>query len=321
MKKFILNFIIFTSLLLIITYSSILLVNEKINRSASFKLSKPSKNIILGHSHPECAFNDSLISNFSNCAQSGESYFYTYFKLKKIIEQNKNIKVVFIEFSNKQVDFEMNNWIWGDMFMSYYFSMYSPFMNLSDNWLLFKNNNSEFIKDLSFSLKNNFSTIVKNDFEYTKRTGGYLYLKKSKTDSLITCLKKSPFEKIKYVKHSLSSIEYLNKIIEYCKRNSIKVYLIRSPLHNKCEEYMSEYYFDQFRLLHYSNEEFLDFSKFPLLNSEFADLEHLNYRGARKFSFWFNQLIKQGLLNHNNKQQIINQKIKLLTKSGNSNLP
>jgi hypothetical protein len=51
---------------------------------------------------------------------------------------------------------------------------------------------------------------------------------------------------------------------------------------------------------------FLDFADFPILNSEFGDLEHLNYRGAAKFSIWFNKLIESGLLQEPNKQLLIN---------------
>ena len=55
--------------------------------------------------------------------------------------------------------------------------------------------------------------------------------------------------------------------------------------------------------------EFLDFAKYPLQNSEFGDFDHLNYRGARKFSIWFNQLIDDGLLERTDKQSFINERI------------
>ena len=64
----------------IILYGSIitllLISNHFINKNADFKLDKKTYHIVLGNSQPECAFNDSLISNFKNLAKSGESYFY-----------------------------------------------------------------------------------------------------------------------------------------------------------------------------------------------------------------------------------------------------
>jgi hypothetical protein len=41
------------------------------------------------------------------------------------------------------------------------------------------------------------------------------------------------------------------------------------------------------------------------LNSEFRDFNHLNYFGAKKFSVWFNTLIKQGMLSQKKKQEFI----------------
>ena len=62
------------------------------------------------------------------------------------------------------------------------------------------------------------------------------------------------------------------------------------------------------------NVEFLDFSKFPLENSEFGDLEHLNYKGAKVFSEWFNTIITKGVLLEYNPRETINREIAELTK-------
>lgn len=37
---------------------------------------------------------------------------------------------------------------------------------------------------------------------------------------------------------------------------------------------------------------FLDFKDFPLNDSDFADIEHLNDKGAKKFSTYFNTFMK-----------------------------
>ena len=309
MKKFILNFSAFISFFLIILSLGILIVNSIINHKGNFKIKKDSKYIVLGHSHPECAFNDSLISDFSNFGKSGESYFYTYFKMKKILEQNENLKTIFIEFSNNQIEIEMDKWIWNDEFITNRYPIFSPFMDLKDNWMLLNNNPSGFIKSLSLSLKHNFSNIAENDFEYTNNIGGYLYLKRDRTDSLIACQKKMPLKKLSSNNLSYQNLEYLDKIIKYCKERNVKIYLIRSPLNHNYKGFTNERDFQNLLSSKYSDIEFLDFSRFPLKNSEFGDLEHLNYRGARKFSTWFNKLVEQGLLNQLKKQQTIDKKI------------
>ncbi len=121
MQNFIKLTIVFSGIIFI-AYSVVIEIPELvINEYAEFKLPDNPKYIVLGHSHPECAFNDSLIQNFKNLSQSGESYFYTYFKCKKILETNASIKVVFIEFTNNQLDETMNDWIWKDKYLKYRF--------------------------------------------------------------------------------------------------------------------------------------------------------------------------------------------------------
>ena len=69
--------------------------------------------------------------------------------------------------------------------------------------------------------------------------------------------------------------------------------------------YGNESTFQEIRKARFGKIEFLDFSKFPLKTCEFGDLEHVNQDGAKKFSIWFDQIIKEGLLTQKNKQQFI----------------
>ncbi|NBV14651.1 MAG: hypothetical protein EBS07_11370, partial [Sphingobacteriia bacterium] len=116
-------FITTTFVFLILLFGLLLILEistqEIINAKIEVKIKSNPQILLVGHSHPECAFNDSLINNFKNLAESGESYFYTYFKLQEVLAQNPSINTVFIEYTNNQIIAEMNNWIWDDFHMSY----------------------------------------------------------------------------------------------------------------------------------------------------------------------------------------------------------
>ena len=60
----------------------------------------------------------------------------------------------------------------------------------------------------------------------------------------------------------------------------------------------------------FENIEFLDFNDFPLKNNEFGDFGHLNYKGAEKFSLWFNGLLDKELLLKSNKNEFVLNEIK-----------
>jgi len=303
-KLSILFSIILGSLIFILITSS----EYIIQKNADFKLKPNTKYLLLGHSHPECAFNDTLINNFKNLAQSGESYFYTLFKAKKTLEQNPSIETVFIEFTNEQINKSIDINIWDDKYINWRYPQYSPFMNFTDKMVLVENNLSGYLNATSLSFKNNFGRVLKQDFSYPESIGGYLYLKRNKTDSL---LKTQKVKTIKETKPQISEVNlnYLSKLIRLCKAQGKNVFLIRSPQHKKYAGYSNENTYQNLRKSRYTSIGYLDFSKFPLHNSQFGDLEHLNHKGATIFSNWFAQLIKSGLLEEKNKQALIDKNI------------
>ncbi|MEI6140831.1 MAG: hypothetical protein WCP85_16290 [Mariniphaga sp.] len=154
---------------------------------------------------------------------------------------------------------------------------------------------------------NRLNILKKINIENDHRFGGYFYLIRDKTDSLINSID-IVYEK-KSIEISETNILYLSKIIEFCKSNNVQVYLIRSPLHKKFPGRWNEQEFIQILNSKFSKIEFLDFKDFPLQNHEFGDLGHLNYRGAKVFSVFFNGLLNSGILNRKNKLEYINDEI------------
>ncbi len=304
MKEFIKKIVLFTSL----PVTFILLTSYLVRYHTTFNASK-DQIIILGHPHPACAFNDSLIDGVSNFSKAGQSYFYNYFKSVKLLEQNPHINTVLIEYSNNLIDSRMNDWIWGDEFMPSYLPSYAVFMDTEAGKLLFENNTKGFKKCLIPILKNNIKTIAKG-LDYSNQMGGYRYLDKEmelQTDEEI-----NTNDSIAKNELSHKSIEYLEKLIDFCVSNDKVVHLVRSPLHPKHNGYKNEQLFHEIRSSKFSGINFMDFSKFPLKDYEFADPQHLNHKGATLFSSWFSDLIKNGILTQENAQKVIDDEISKL---------
>jgi len=109
MRKFLIQIFLFSFSLLSVFLLVIIISNRVIDSKKIFKLPNKINYLILGHSHPECNFNDSLIDNTKNLAQSGELYFYTYLKTRKILADNKQVKAIFLEFTNNEIINNMEN--------------------------------------------------------------------------------------------------------------------------------------------------------------------------------------------------------------------
>jgi hypothetical protein len=281
-----------------------------INKESRFIINDHSKIVLFGHSHPECAFNDSLITNFKNLSQSAEPYFYTYQKVRKVLSQNPQIETVLIEYSNNQIDEKMNDWTWGYKYMSNMFPQYFSFMDKADIDLLLKNNSKDFMNCLSIATKKNLFRMFTFNYNFSNNIGGYLRLEKFQTNLTKDTLAVSKNTgNNKSANISAINIEYLKKIIDLCHSKHKKVYMVRSPQHKYYEYLKNEEEYMKIKNTEFSTVELLDFNNFPLADNEFADPGHLNYKGALKFSKWFNRMLNSGLLNSKNKQSLINENI------------
>jgi hypothetical protein len=186
-----------------------------------------------------------------------------------------------------------------------------------DDLMLFKNNPSAYTNALSLSIRKKSTRIFENDLNFSTKIGGYLYLDRDKTDSIINSMisLKQTASSVIPVKINISeaNLSYLDDIIEFCKKNDRKIILIRSPQHKEYSGYKNEEKYMEIVKSRYADIEYLDFSNFPLSNSKYGDLGHLNYKGAKIFSEWFASLLLNELLEKENKQDYIDGKMKART--------
>jgi len=311
MKKFLIKSILFISVSVAAVVLAFYLIILNVQTKGSFRLPEDTKYVFMGHSHTECTFNDTIIDNSVNLSLSGESYFYLFTKIKKVLEENNQIKAVFIEFSNSQITKIMNTWIWDDLHISERLPIYLPFLNREDIVLLYKNNPKGFISASSKAFRVNLFKVIRSDYDLSDEIGEYQRLEGSKVDSLIQAMNSKETIENYTIDYSTENINYLRKIIEYLGSRNIDFYLIRSPQHKYYTDLKNESVFLKLKDSLFKNVEFLDFNEFPMADKEFRDFGHLNYLGAKKFSKWFDDLLKKGLLSHNNKEKFVNFNMKL----------
>ena len=280
-----------------------------INKRATFNLKQKPTMVVIGHSHSECAFNDSVIADFQNLSQSADSYFYIYQKVRLVLQANPEIETVFIEFSNNNIRKEMDLWKNPNKY-----TCYSPFLNLNDHVTIITDDFQQFLNNFSVSSKNRLIRVMNNDYNYPKILGGYNFLVRNKTDSLVKNISPTnanhTTENDRKIDFSYGKqIEYLDKTIALCKKMRVEVFLVRSPLQPLYKGYKYEEKYQSILRTHYADIEHLDFSKFPLSNSEFGDLNHLNHKGAKVFSSWFQSLIEGGLLKAADKTEFVKKEL------------
>jgi hypothetical protein len=235
-----------------------------------------------------------LITTTKNLASSGEAYYYNYFKLKKVLEENEKPKAVFIEYTNNQLAEEMNDWIWDNKHISQKFVLLSPFIPITETLPLIENNFSGFLNGMALSLKSNFYSVLKNENRNTQQFGGYRVLTNKLTELALNTPRK--LNKPSGDDLSQTNLKYLDKMIELCQSLDIKVILIRSPQHKKIQNFKNEKSYQEIRNTRFKELSYLDFKTYPIVDSLFADYSHLNQYGATKISRVLDSLIKTGSL-------------------------
>lgn len=310
MKTFLLNILkflfVFVSVVVIVS-----LINLKFTYPSNyFKLPKTTKYVIFGDSHGEFAMNSSL-DGLVNLSQSGEVYLYTYHKVEKVLENN-NVHTIFIDFCNSQIDNRQDTFLWSDAYLISRYPIFYQLLTINERKLIWKNNpkgllNAHF-KSLFVGL---YRVITNKNVLNNNFIGGYKFLDHELNDSLIHKDLNEPNRKNVQLEMKISDLNLYNldRILALCKSKNVKVYLIRCPLHPDWKYIHNEKDYKNLLKTRYSKVEFLDFKDFPISNNERADLEHLNYKGAKSFSSFFNNLLKYNLLEMPNKQALIDNEI------------
>lgn len=257
-------------------------------RKQYFLKLKSNINIVFaGDSNIECAVNDSLIPNSVNIAQGGEAYLYTYVKLKSLLKYNKQIKTVFLGFSFHTLNQSREKtWLFEEDFVLEKNKYYNYLLGNRERSLIFRTSPKIYVQGIRDYTFTNFISVAKS--YYSKNIinfGGYKFLDRNKLQENIKLNKSKPdsvfhFEEGKY------QIEYLKRISDLCKENKIKLILLNAPKHitlTKSFNYnKSDYGFAVSSIL--ENDSLLDLSSLYFQDSCYADVTHLNYKGARIFS-------------------------------------
>lgn len=237
MKIYLIKTSFFLTVIFTLIISFELVTTKLIIYNSDFQLENNPKYLLLGHSQPECAFNDNIIADFKNLALGGESYFYTYHKSKEVIKGNPSVKTVFINFSNNSIDSKMDAWTWDCHYMSMRIQNFGALFNLKAKLKMVFKNPMCFWKTTIFMLKERFLQVINNDLKLSIPLGGYKKLIKTKEIKTNLNAEEKRIQELNNfdpngTSYSNLNIDYLKKLISFCKSEGKNVVLIRTPQRN-----------------------------------------------------------------------------------------
>lgn len=268
MKNFIYKTLIFAIILFlfyIIIWSTKIIKTNNIN----WTLKKEVTTVFMGASHPLRGINPEFYPNSVNISSSSERYMFTYLKLKKILKYN-NIDTLFLEFAPTDIWENSDIKYFDKNEMQHFIPLYSPMFS-KEEFIIYKKN----IYDaFSTFVSKIFKLYPKDIFSY----GGY-----EPTDKEFSPCKPSVRPKWDIYYGNSVNLKYLDKILNLCNINRVKVYLIYFPMYEPNRFYNLNYFYKVYQEK-YSQYEFLDYNSIFIPNSFRADENHLNSKGAEYFT-------------------------------------
>jgi hypothetical protein len=288
----------------------IIIYKNQINK---IKINKNKTIVICGDSHTQSGLNDELLKNTINVSQNSEPYLATYNVIKTLRNNNTQINTIILGYSFHSLSDVFEEVVYDEKHKVDFYSRYLPILDFESISLISKHNLPGLIKALPkasniwITLRN---LIKKENIDYNNYRffGEYYSSKKSNCNikTITNSIQRHYFNKKKV--RGFSSIQeiYLFKIIKFCKKNRIKLFLLNTPI--------SKPYFNrvpiQFKRKYYSftntfskSLTLLDFHDLALENKCYGDGDHINVFGEKIFSLKLDSLLidKHNLFLHTKK--------------------
>ncbi len=278
-------------ILLFLVLSSIMLIFNKTISEKNWLGNVEQKTVLaLGDSNMECAINDQIYSNAINKASSSDSYFYSFLKLRDLVDRSEKPDTLLLAFAPHNI-FD-NGWLSDSKHIGTKMKVYYPLMNSSDFDFLFQTNSHGVIASFPAMISGAVSNSIKylSGKEISSNFGSYLSLDRNILDKVRELLKQDKplpfFEMPESFDISCGEELFLKKIIDLCNENQIELFLINTPKREELLNYpkygVQEFY--KYYDKNLSGVDFLDCSKLELPEEDFGDFVHLNTKGSTAFS-------------------------------------
>jgi hypothetical protein len=306
MKKLLIKLGLFVAVLIVVLYVSYS-TNNYLIRITAFKLRSDVVTLITGNSTVQYGLNPKLIDNSENIAVESEPLFFSYHKLKEILNDSNNIQNVVIPYSIIDVRANYDSYLtfldddaWKKELYTRFCFLQNPmpysclkFFNVTDILYaeVFLRNriflNIRYLARMRLHDNHNPS-YLEHIGQYKKMMPDSIVYYKSYSDDYISNEVDFMFSGIGLeLEKNYSS--YLDSIADLCGKYDKKLIVINMPnyreFNRRIPEHITKYYYNVIdKLKKLGNVEFFDYSKLIDDHIYFLDKVHLNWLGAEILS-------------------------------------
>lgn len=291
MKQLFTRFLLYAAIISLIYWVYLTFMSHVLNEDRLYKLDPKKTVLIIGDSHTAYGIIDSNMAHVANMSQPADVYLYNYRKLEKLLPLNPQIHTVVIGFAGHNIQQFMSKvFLKRHGFTQSKVQNYYHLLHTSEMGYLLAQSPTQVIKGVVGLPKLKTPYLLKimrgqqMDLNDDLKIGGYAFhddtldLKKNYAD--VARLEKEHEDLLSLWPWQLN---YLHKMVDLCKARHLKVIFIRMPEHKLFPKSI-EPKFEAYRKEQFGDIPFVDFLKMDLPDSCYADLDHLNYYGAKAFT-------------------------------------
>jgi len=297
------------------------------NKSVQAKIPNV-ETIILGDSHVKCALNLKFIDNSANLSQTAQNIIYSYYVLKKLIDDRNqfhnvilglsyhSIGVYYVKLNSDEMmrryhyildrqffdDMKKANELNGIMRLRYYVDTYYLPIGISNDFYEMVNIRNKKLSGFQFLgefEQNNRAKLVPPLFlNIDKRKGKkYIQNRNHNYEYLDETIKRH-YSSPSGLQSSTITLKYIEKIALLCIENNMKLYLVNTPVHSEYKKRIPPEILKAVNDIAVSMEKsykvkYLNYSDYNLNEKYFSDYDHLTTQGSEIFSKELARQLKQ----------------------------
>lgn len=290
MKKYLTNIFLFL-FILVGVYAVLWAQYSYRMHKYSFELPKNKTVLVIGDSQTQADINDTICSNVQNVSLAHDGYFTIYKRLRLYVEANPQINTIVMALSPHTVSPVKDGFFHNFGYVEESVKHYLPFFDVQDWWLLLKNDAADVVSALVTPI----SFYMEPSQERINEMGSYQSADYSHLDEDIkkgaTRLVPDSME-VDY--GNAITLEYLHKIVDYCKEKHLKLIGINTPvLHG--QKYFDMENYQKLITTEFKDVEIWDDMDMEIPDSCRRDVNHLNKWGAKMYSEKINEKLKERL--------------------------
>jgi len=232
--------------------------------------------------------------NSINTSLSGECYYYTYYRLEKILNNDNNLKYILLGLAFSNFGENHDNLIYKTEEIKNMYPRYFLILEDKEKISLLKKNPNGLLKSTPYILKSAIITFLKANKYANYPFWGFFSDDKNTNlsdENIKAAINRHYFNNNSDLLQSFSALqlEYLLKIIDLCSKKNIRLYLINTPVSNEYfskipEKFITYYYNIVKKIKSNKNIKILDYHDYQLPKNCFRDADHLNSNGAKIIS-------------------------------------